>query len=405
MKTLTHLVPGQQPSRPVRRLLMLLPGAIALLLTGCPTTPPSASLTGSVADSPSNASAQSAASAAETSLPKADSLQTPGTSTAAKSSASEQDAVRQAVISDPALVEYHRRLAARLDGSSGPLPPTEVGPIAIDGNYAIARYSIQESDRLDYYNVLLVKQNGFWVVADFLGMSTEITKADLVYWGVPEDIITQLVDALRAEDPEIYLNENYDYGDAPMPCTTQIEDSNPPTNVRQLAPASGVLGQVIGQLPNGTPVRVMQSYNGWLKIRQPLVGWVSMDLTRVSCGDSLAEVLRNLEALTPPTHMDYDFGPLPVEVADTLVRYLYRGAEGAFADAAIAKFNEFAMYHFYTLEAAFDPHSEEVRRQVLQRVIAAGMHPEARESFERAWQSRDLGAEPSPLLQTWRSLN
>ncbi|MEN9230982.1 MAG: SH3 domain-containing protein [Thermostichus sp. DG02_5_bins_236] len=382
---------------------MMLPGAIALLLAGCPTLPPSALLTGSVGGSPSHASAQPATSASatvETSLSKDTSSQTSGTPTAAKSTTSEQDAVRQALISDPAIVEFLQLRAGRLSSDTDPLSLIEeVGTIAIVENYAIARYSTREGDLLDYYNVLLVKQNDFWVVADFLGMSTEITKADLVYWGVPEGIITQLVDTLRAQDPEIYLNDAYDHGDAPMSCTTQIEDSNPPTNVRQLAPASGVLGQVIGQLPNGTPVRVVQSYNGWLKIRQPLVGWVSMDLTRVSCGDSLAEVQQNLDELQPKEEY------LSVEAADTLVRYLYRGAEGAYAEAATARFNEFAMYHFYALEAAFDPHNEEVRRQVLQRVITARIHPEARESFERAWRNRDPDAEPSPILQTWRSLN
>ncbi|MDG2615763.1 SH3 domain-containing protein [Thermoleptolyngbya sichuanensis XZ-Cy5] len=379
---------------------MVLPGAIALLLTGCPPSTTSASVErNGLDDSPRNASAQPTDGAAETSLPKTDPSQPSAPPTAAKSSASEQDTVRQAVVSDPAIVEFLQHRAARLSSDTDPLSLIEVGTIAIADNYAVARYSMREGDLLDYYNVLLVKQNGFWVVADFLGMSTEITKARLVYWGVPEGIITQLVDMLRAQDPEIYLNDAYDHGDAPMPCTTQIEDSNPPTNVRQLAPASGVLGRVIGQLPNGTPVRVAQSYNGWLKIRQPLVGWVSMDLTRVSCGDSLAEVQQNLNALQAKEEMLY------VEAADTLVRYLYRGAEGAFAEAAIARFNEFAMYQFYALEAAFDPHNEEVRRQVLQRVITAGMHPEARESFERAWRNRDPDAEPSPTLQTWRSLN
>jgi hypothetical protein len=393
------VLPGATRKAFAQAVRHTLPAGIALLLAGFPATTPSASLTGSVGGSPSNASNQPVTSAAETSLPKTDSSQTSGTHTAAKSSASERDAVRQAVVSDPAIVEYHQSRAARLSSATDPLSLIEVGTIAIADNYAIARYSTREGDRSDYYNVLLVKQNGFWVVADFLGMSTEITKADLVYWGVPEGIITRLVEALRAEDPEIYLNENYNYGDAPMPCTTQIEDSNPPTNVRQLAPASGVLGQVIGQLPNGTPVRVAQSYNGWLKIRRPLVGWVSMDLTRVSCGDSLAEVQQNLDELQAREEQ------LSAEAADTLVRYLYRGAEGAFAEAAIAKFNEFAMYQFYALEAALDPHSEEVRRRVLQQVIAAGMPPEARESFERAWRNRDPDADPSPILQTWRSLN
>jgi hypothetical protein len=140
----------------------------------------------------------------------------------------------------------------------------------------------------------------------------------------------------------------------------------------------------------------MEPLNGWLKIRQPLVGWVSMGLTRVSCGNSLAEVEKNLEALHSLE------GELAIEAADTLVRYLYRGAEGSFAAAALAHFNELAINRFYALKMVLDRHTEEVRRHVLQQAIAAGIHPQARTHFEQEIaQSKTL----SPTLKTWKTLN
>jgi len=147
-------------------------------------------------------------------------------------------------------------------------------------------------------------------------------------------------------------------------------------------------------------VRVMEPLNGWLKIRRPLVGWVSMGLTRVSCGNSLLEVQKNLEALHSLE------GELAIEAADTLVRYLYRGAEGSFAEAALAHFNELAINRFYALKIALDRHTEEVRRQVLQQAIAAGIHPQARTNFEQEIaQSETLPLPLSPTLQTWKALN
>jgi hypothetical protein len=89
-------------------------------------------------------------------------------------------------------------------------------------------------------------------------------------------------------------------------------------------------------------------------------------------------------------------------VADTPVRYLYRGAEGSLAEAALAHFNKLATNWFCALRMVLDRHTEEVRRQVLQQAIAAGIHPQARTHFEQEIaQSKTL----SPTLKTWKTLN
>jgi len=284
---------------------------------------------------------------------------------------------------------------------SAPVIPLEIGAIATVENYALANVSGGVGDLPvieGYY--LLKKQSGQWIVVERAGEGPgpSIGKSWLLsVLDVPEGVISQLINTLRATGNEVEMDDAV-YTDIPMPCITQIDDPNPPTNVR-LAPAA-VVGNVIDQLPNGAEVRVMEVLNGWLKIRRPLVGWVSMDLTRVSCDSSPAEVQKNLEIL-------YSLeGELGVEATDTLVRYLYRGAKGSFAEVALGYFNELAINRFYALVAALDKHTEEVRRQVLQQAITAGIHPQTRANFEQEIaQSETLSIPLPPTLKTWKRLN
>jgi hypothetical protein len=310
-------------------------------------------------------------------------------------SSGDRTAIRQAVLTDPLINEYLRQAAARSPGV--PVHPLETGAIAIAENYALVEVSAGVGD-LPVIDgcYLLKKHSGQWVVVAQAGwepgLSINPSWLSTVL-DVPKDVVSRLIDTLRSAGKEVEIDDTL-YTDVPLPCITQIEDPNPPTNVRS-TPAVAA-GNVIGQLPNGTEVRVMEVLNGWLKIRQPLVGWVSMGLTRVSCGNSLAEVEKNLEALHSLE------GELAREAADTLVRYLYRGAEGSLAEAALAHFNKLAINRFYALKMVLDRHTEEVRRQVLQQAIAAGIHPQARTHFEQEIaQSKTL----SPTLKTWKTLN
>ncbi|MBF2084759.1 SH3 domain-containing protein [Thermoleptolyngbya sp. C42_A2020_037] len=374
-------------------------GAIALLLTGCPaaTTPASLAENGSAAGN--SASPQPAADLASSKTPSAPtesgSQTTESPTAATKSSTEENWAVQQAILNDPLLNAAIREEFERVPGRDpADIRPLQVGAIAIVENYALAEASggVGDLPVIDGY-YLLIRQNGRWIMLDGAGIAGEIVTDRMATLGVPEAMIQPLLNAFRQAGADFSIAD-FPMREPIMPCVTRLDDPNPPTNIR-LAP--GVASDnVIGQLPNGTALTVMEPLDGWLKIRQPLVGWVSMNLTRVSCGSSLAEVQRNLDELQAKEE------ELAVEAADTLVRYLYRGADGAFAEAAIARFNGFAIDKFYALEAALNRHTEEVRRQVLQQVIAPGMHPQARANFNEALLNRlDL----SPTLKTWRSLN
>ncbi len=62
-----------------------------------------------------------------------------------------------------------------------------------------------------------------------------------------------------------------------------VDDPSPPLNVRSHPEVK--LGNVVGQLENQTFVSVAQQRNGWLKIRDPLPGWIAQNRTRSSCAD------------------------------------------------------------------------------------------------------------------------
>ncbi|WP_181357357.1 SH3 domain-containing protein [Stenomitos frigidus] len=64
-------------------------------------------------------------------------------------------------------------------------------------------------------------------------------------------------------------------------CNTIATDPSPPLNVRSspvVAPDN-----VVGTVRNGTRLSVIDRNEGWLRINQPLEGWVYQDLTVTSC--------------------------------------------------------------------------------------------------------------------------
>jgi Bacterial SH3 domain len=64
-------------------------------------------------------------------------------------------------------------------------------------------------------------------------------------------------------------------------CHTIATDPSPPLNVRSspvVAPDN-----VVGTVRNGTRLSVVDRNEGWLRINQPLDGWVYQDLTVTSC--------------------------------------------------------------------------------------------------------------------------
>jgi hypothetical protein len=67
-------------------------------------------------------------------------------------------------------------------------------------------------------------------------------------------------------------------------CTIEaavVDDPAPPLNVRSTPEV--LPNNIVGQLENNTFVFVIQQQNGWLKIREPISGWVAKNLTRSSC--------------------------------------------------------------------------------------------------------------------------
>lgn len=67
----------------------------------------------------------------------------------------------------------------------------------------------------------------------------------------------------------------------PTVCNTIATDPSPPLNVRSspvVAPDN-----VVGTVRNGTRLAVIDHNEGWLRINQPLEGWVYQDLTVTSC--------------------------------------------------------------------------------------------------------------------------
>ncbi|MGB3402378.1 MAG: SH3 domain-containing protein [Microcoleaceae cyanobacterium] len=67
-------------------------------------------------------------------------------------------------------------------------------------------------------------------------------------------------------------------------CTIEaavVDDPAPPLNVRSTPEV--LPNNIVGQVENNTFLFVIQQQNGWLKIRQPISGWVAQNLTRSSC--------------------------------------------------------------------------------------------------------------------------
>jgi hypothetical protein len=62
-----------------------------------------------------------------------------------------------------------------------------------------------------------------------------------------------------------------------------VDDPAPPLNVRSTPEV--LPNNVVGQLNNDTFLLVSEQQNGWLKIRNPIPGWVAQNRTRNSCAN------------------------------------------------------------------------------------------------------------------------
>ena len=66
-----------------------------------------------------------------------------------------------------------------------------------------------------------------------------------------------------------------------LTCKTIATDPNPPLNVRSSPVAAD--DNIVGKLRNGTQLTVVDENEGWLRIINPIEGWVYQELTVTSC--------------------------------------------------------------------------------------------------------------------------
>lgn len=62
-----------------------------------------------------------------------------------------------------------------------------------------------------------------------------------------------------------------------------VSDPNPPLNVRSIPQVRG--SNIVGKLKNNTFVSVAEEQNGWLRITDPVPGWVAKRRTESSCSN------------------------------------------------------------------------------------------------------------------------
>jgi hypothetical protein len=62
-----------------------------------------------------------------------------------------------------------------------------------------------------------------------------------------------------------------------------VADPQPPLNVRSLPDSKN--SKIVGKLENNTLVSVVEEKAGWLRITEPMVGWIAANRTRSSCAN------------------------------------------------------------------------------------------------------------------------
>lgn len=307
-----------------------------------------------------------------------------------------KQAIRDAIIQDPIINAHRRWHQNRLNiNVSSPIQVLAIAHVAAYGGYALADWGYSVGDLPIDGHALLVNQAGRWfVVTDAVGNSSQGASAKaLTELKVPREAIQPLMSTFRAAGAT--LDDSPFVPLAPIPCKTVTSDPNPPTNLRaapKLEPDN-----ILSQIPNGTVVTVTHTLNDWVKLRQPSLGWVSLNLLEVSCGNSLVAVKANLATLQAQILA----GTNGHQPADTLMRYLLRGADGAYTEVALITFEKVAQESPAALINVLDFYSEAARRSLLQLVIQNGMAPEARSRFaEELARSGN-----SPTRQTWNTLH
>jgi hypothetical protein len=106
----------------------------------------------------------------------------------------------------------------------------------------------------------------------------------------PEDLLTpvetQNVKYIRefqdrlAQKPNSSQNANNAQNPQCKSNKRLVSDPQPPINVRQ---GAGVDYAIVGKMDNGTQITVQSEQQGWLKISEPIAGWVAANRTKPIC--------------------------------------------------------------------------------------------------------------------------
>ncbi|MBD3880521.1 SH3 domain-containing protein [Phormidium tenue FACHB-886] len=173
-------------------------------------------------------------------------------------------------------------------------------------------------------------------------------------------------------------------------CVTVIDDPNPPSNVRSVPVVQA--GNIVGKLHNFSVVEVVDHQNDWLKVRSPIQGWVSLNLTRATCGTGFQPVLKRINALSDQALAG------DRSATDLLVRYSFQSADGAAAETAFSKLGQLAQQQPERLIAVLNVQPEAGRTKLLESLNLLSLTPEGRRAFEAALAQRS----DTPTAKTWR---
>jgi phage terminase small subunit len=253
--------------------------------------------------------------------------------------------------------------------------------VTIADNYAIVDGGVGDS----VWQFLLRQQQGQWqVVSQSLGEPFR-EQEGLLNQKVPVATVRKLINiqAMR-EFAAIVKREKT--------CITVIDDPKPPTNVRS---RPTVQSDVVVKIDRMEMIDVLESRDGWLKTSFTIpAGWVSINLTRVYCGSEFKQYTSYLNQLKQRGMQD------DRAAIDLLLRYVYRGADGAPGELANGLLAELLAQRL-TAIAVMDTQSETVRRQVLESISSLGFRPKDRKAF-----AAKLAQQPnSPTAKTWADLS
>lgn len=107
----------------------------------------------------------------------------------------------------------------------------------------------------------------------------------VLVWRLPQGgmVLQQVEPQTKAGDeiPTITANTKQQADKGVCDLTKRIvADPDPPLNVRA---GAGTQFPVVGRLSNGVVISIEAEVKGWLKIREPLAGWVAVSRTQPSC--------------------------------------------------------------------------------------------------------------------------